>query len=1796
MVVVASLLITVAFILPYLIPPPVEPPVAIMEDETSVTGMPPVPIPTTMGSPITMTDATNHLPERTLEPGTVPLTYDEVEQGTENPSVWRNEPHVGSARSFTTGYLPFHDLETRIIQIADANPDIMAMTSLGTTYEGRDIWALRVTDNPEANESDEPDILFMATLHGNEFVGSMATLALIEYIAAAYETEGDVREFVHGTDIWFLPAMNPDGYEWSFNGTDTRKTTRPIDIDDDGSIEGYGVDLNRNFPYEWGVDAHSSASPTSTNYHGETPLSEPESQALAFLADRERFDISLSFHSYGQEVGYPFGYSYDDSPDETLLREIGLDIASYYDYTALKNSDIYPARGDTEDYLHGTHGTLAYTIELGSTRLPGMGELEDIREATIDAGLYLLRIADDPQRAFLANWTVLIYAAADNSLGRMTNNFAYEDLNEMEIIGSTEDVNIVMLIDSRGDSNTEIFLARKDDDGFNGEIVSTRLDDGGAVIPPGTNEVDSSDVQTLQDFLIWGVDEFPSQRLLVDIWDHGEGLLYGLAEDIQTSYSANLEVDEAAIALKALAEHRGRKTDIVAYDMCYMAFVEFLWTMEPSAHYVIAAQDEVPDQGWDYDVMRFFVETPGMRTRDVAVSIVEDFLDFYRLGTGMFPYLTLSATSLAVLDSRLVPAMDRFAENLTRYMDRDLSILRSLRTQIYEPHVSRSDFGDLAGFALLVSEDDRLALELRVAALRVIDALEESVVAEGHSNYENDGAHGLSVEFPRSVIYDARYDQLVPSWTEGHLWDDFMHEFTRPIDRSPPVIIHTPLENIYDTGGTIGFTLHTYDVHLDLSTAMVHYSMDNGTWGTIPLEVGSGTVDDETWEALVAQGDDQDIIIPREREDLVTLEGWFPPGENGTYYGYYLEVSDEADINGLHRVARYPDVGNLSFCLHTDFTPPSFMHEPVVDQVLSDLPIAIPVNVTDSEAGVESVALRYRFMDRTNFTTNFGPMASGLLPPQGSLEGLEGWTTIPSDGGGIFQVPAPSEAGHMLYWIEADDRAELDNRVREPAVGYHSFQIIDPSATILLDLRGEDVDPDSFLITCLKAKGIWVDVSFGTLDNATLDPYGVLILSTNETYSPEEADALEAFVERGGSLLLLMDDVDGSLDGLMDLAFPDGLSRTNTGPGDRILLTGDPEGLLEKLDAAAIMVEGGIIGTDPFQGDFDTDSVSPTSSILPAGTFSGGEGEGLTVPGLSVGPGNVVTVPDGLYGPPRIMGTDAISYLHSTLTPTGSKVLVVPGPSPLSLGDTDIFGGLDTDIIINGTAVTVTEAVLRLAMVLDGTEWLLSNELPVPGIRIDAMSPEGLMSNGEVVLTKGIPYTFTSGTSLDMDGRIARVRWEVDNGNGTLWVSDSDEQVSFPETFHGNLTLTLVDNLGAVNSTTLPLYVNTGPSVDFNIPLYINPDEELPLVATVSDPDGIGNVTWRVGDIVLQGNPATLDVTQEGTVYIVCEVSDSFGTYTEKVKPLLVNARPILDVTISDEDDREVRPRMVMGIESHVFQVDDEANFDLSDSTDADGEVIYFSWTVDDILVSQGPVMGYRFFEPGMHTVIAEIEDDRGAYTSGTYVIYVNQPPAATMSVRPTGLTYETFDINVTPEFPGEVMAVVVQYGDGSAPGYSLDSEHIYIDDGTYTIQAEVTDALGGTSVLSITVTVENREPSPVIVSSGDEKVGSTIVLSGNDSRDPDGSIVRYRWLVVNVDHPDDSVEWTGPFLSVVFDGPGDYEARLIVEDDDGASVQGRLILAITDDGGTTPGFELWGILISIVGVMALGRRERHLR
>ncbi|MCX6835740.1 MAG: M14 family zinc carboxypeptidase [candidate division Zixibacteria bacterium] len=301
------------------------------------------------------------------------------------------------------GYKTLSEIYAYLDGVIADHPDIVSpKQSIGLTLEGRDMWAVKISDNPSVDE-DEPEVLFTAGIHCREVATPEILFNYMNYLTNNYATVPEVKQLVDNREIWFILACNPDGYAYNEyiapEGLGMWRKNRR-----DNGDGTFGVDLNRNFGYMWGYD-NSGSSPNggSESYRGAGPFSEPETQHLRDFTLSHDFALTCYYHSYQNVFIYPWGYRPGTCPDDDIYAAMGDSILAMNGYVHGPVSTLmYAVNGGSFDWEYGDQASkpkiLGTSIEAGSAAdgfWPTLARLEVLKQENLGPMLFLTRMAGD---------------------------------------------------------------------------------------------------------------------------------------------------------------------------------------------------------------------------------------------------------------------------------------------------------------------------------------------------------------------------------------------------------------------------------------------------------------------------------------------------------------------------------------------------------------------------------------------------------------------------------------------------------------------------------------------------------------------------------------------------------------------------------------------------------------------------------------------------------------------------------------------------------------------------------------------------------------------------------------------------------------------------------------------------------------------------------------------------------------------------------------------------------------------------------------------------------------------------------------------------------------------------------------------------------------------------------------------------------------------------------------------------------------------------------------------------------
>ena len=236
-------------------------------------------------------------------------------------------------------------------------PDICKVVTIGTTVSGRELLALKITDNVNVEE-EEPEFFYTSTMHGDETTGYVLMLRFADSLLTSYGSVPEITSMVNNIEIYINPNANPDGTYGSDNNTISYPTR----------YNANGVDLNRNFK-----DPANGDHPDENSW-------QPETVAMMNFARDHHFTLTANFHGGVELANYPWDHTYRRHPDDEWLIRVSRDYATSAQnnspngyFTGENNgitngADWYVVYGSRQDYYTFFHNSREITFEISNTK------------------------------------------------------------------------------------------------------------------------------------------------------------------------------------------------------------------------------------------------------------------------------------------------------------------------------------------------------------------------------------------------------------------------------------------------------------------------------------------------------------------------------------------------------------------------------------------------------------------------------------------------------------------------------------------------------------------------------------------------------------------------------------------------------------------------------------------------------------------------------------------------------------------------------------------------------------------------------------------------------------------------------------------------------------------------------------------------------------------------------------------------------------------------------------------------------------------------------------------------------------------------------------------------------------------------------------------------------------------------------------------------------------------------------------------------------------------------------------
>jgi hypothetical protein len=523
---------------------------------------------------------------------------------------------------------------------------------------------------------------------------------------------------------------------------------------------------------------------------------------------------------------------------------------------------------------------------LGSTTPDGVIDFEDLMIFAMHYG--------ERERV---TWTVMVYLDGDNTL----DYYAWDDLSEMESIGSSNEINIITQVDLYNScSGTYRYFVTGAEQGsiyplYPNDIVQT--------LP----EQNMADPAVLNNFINWSINNYPADHYILILWDHGGGWR---EENI---FTKGIIVDDTSNDFLTMAElvqgleNIEEPLDIIGFDACLMQMAEVYYeigssitTTSPPAYGIGSEESEWGD-GWPYDlILADLINNPSMSESTLCETIVNDYISYCgSVGTlsalYFSPEITQSTEAVNAINSFAIALMNSAYQT-------EINLARS-SAQSY----SSADYKDFYDFAQIIKNS---VLDCQSEAQTIMDLITTVVISEAHTGFSVDNSHGLSIYLPDSSgNYDSDYDTLL--FAIDTQWDEFlksgpnvvsdiearaityqgtsMEMFQAKMDKLVEEELIPDSFHLNElTPTTKGVIEHVIDVgwhsYPDATGYRVYRSVNGGSYSMVLEEPASGYTWYGFWDYDVSEGSTYAYYITAygsgwetNPSQTVTIDTWLPP-------------------------------------------------------------------------------------------------------------------------------------------------------------------------------------------------------------------------------------------------------------------------------------------------------------------------------------------------------------------------------------------------------------------------------------------------------------------------------------------------------------------------------------------------------------------------------------------------------------------------------------------------------------------------------------------------------------------------------------------------------------------------------------------------------------------------------------------------------------------------------------------------------------------------------------------------------
>jgi PKD repeat protein len=664
-------------------------------------------------------------------------------------------------------------------------------------------------------------------------------------------------------------------------------------------------------------------------------------------------------------------------------------------------------------------------------------------------------------------WTILSYMSGDSNL----ESDMIGDLNEMEKVGSSADVNMIVQLDRRegwdssnGDwQDTRRYLVQQDD---TENIASLRLDD------PELGEKNMNDPWTLKEFLVWGFTNYPADHYMITMHGHASGPALGLMDDDSSTLggSNRMSTEGMGWAIRsAIDETIDRPVDIISLDVCWMGMMEASIEVMNHSNYFFSSFDLIPAAGWPYEKCIPHIIDDSKPMEDRLTDVIDVFYDEY---SARWSYISLFALDQSAVRDELVPAFKTFSDEMFYTIYNKRALYDSLLESVDKPsnkdgRIYNDRYIELYQFSQYLSQDVRVPEMVRSAARDIMDT-EDSVIVhrKGAANHPAD-SRLMGLYFPVNMD-DPDYAQMQIGKITA--WDDVARLYIREIDARPDA----PNWSI-EKPNDMDFTLKTATPHLISSVSVEIIAGSSGMNLTL---IGTGGL----------------------------FSGVYVPGEEFEFR-YRYRVSS---IYG--GIVDFPPDGYSYVQFSTESEPPKVWHDPpsVVNMGLTygGLTFYIKDN-TGIETSIPEGMPRIEYREKGKSSFYSKPLI------ERKKDEFTGWSEY-------WETPSGMTPGARIeYRVVVQD--VLGNSRTYPEIGFWETTM-GVGARFYLDELYSDISNHGQFVDEFSELGMVVDI--GLEDNGidNLSSYkGYILMMPDKMMAQNRVEIILDFIRSGGEFLLILD-------------------------------------------------------------------------------------------------------------------------------------------------------------------------------------------------------------------------------------------------------------------------------------------------------------------------------------------------------------------------------------------------------------------------------------------------------------------------------------------------------------------------------------------------------------------------------------------------------------------------------------------------------------------------------------------------